>query len=68
VLSGRDRWRQVPIPGGRTVAALIPPVDLDGTEPRMDAVPALGEHTDAVLAALGHGPDRIAALRARGVV
>ena len=36
--------------------------------PRMDAVPALGEHTDAILAELGWSADRIAALRAAGAV
>lgn len=30
--------------------------------------PALGEHTDAVLSALGHTPEQIAALRREGVV
>ena len=32
--------------------------------PRMDPVPALGEHTDAILAELGYGAHGIAALRA----
>ncbi|WP_329233859.1 CoA transferase [Streptomyces sp. NBC_00111] len=68
VLAGRDRWRDVPVPGGETVAALVPPVDLAGTTPRMDAVPALGEHTERILAELGHAPARIDALRARGAV
>ncbi|MFJ8870237.1 CaiB/BaiF CoA transferase family protein [Streptomyces sp. NPDC102473] len=68
VLAGRDRWRDVPVPGGETVAALIPPVDLAGITPRMDAVPALGEHTGRILAELGHTPARIHALRARGAI
>jgi hypothetical protein len=31
----------------------------------MDAVPALGQHTDAILGELGYSKERIAALRAR---
>ncbi|MEU9360993.1 CaiB/BaiF CoA-transferase family protein [Streptomyces sp. NPDC047973] len=68
VLAGRDRWRNVPLPGGSTAAALVPPVDLAGTEPRMGAVPALGEHTERILAELGHTPERIDALRALGAI
>ncbi|MFB8120034.1 CaiB/BaiF CoA transferase family protein [Streptomyces sp. NPDC055962] len=68
VLAGRDRWREVAVPGGETVAALVPPVDLAGTTPRMDAVPALGEHTERILTELGHPPARIDALRARGAI
>ncbi|MFC8230227.1 CaiB/BaiF CoA transferase family protein [Streptomyces sp. NPDC057287] len=68
VLTGRDRWRDVLVPGGETVAALVPPVDLAGTAPRMDAVPALGEHTGRILAQLGYSPARIDALRAGGAI
>ncbi|MGA5879199.1 CaiB/BaiF CoA transferase family protein [Streptomyces cellulosae] len=68
VLAGRDRWRQVRIPGGETVAALLPPVDLTGTTPRMDAVPALGEHTEQILIQLGYDTTRIDALRTAGAV
>jgi crotonobetainyl-CoA:carnitine CoA-transferase CaiB-like acyl-CoA transferase len=34
----------------------------------MDAVPAVGQHTDAILDGLGYGPAQIAALRAASVV
>ncbi|NLU68305.1 CaiB/BaiF CoA-transferase family protein [Streptomyces sp. HNM0574] len=69
VLKERDRWRTVPLPGGEHSAeALLPPADLSGVEPRMGPVPALGEHTEPILTALGHDPDSVAALRARGVV
>ncbi|MFD5393687.1 CaiB/BaiF CoA transferase family protein [Streptomyces sp. NPDC127097] len=67
VLRERDRWREVPIPGG-SVPALLPPVDLAGTDPRMDAVPAVGAHTEAILAELGHDAEGIARLRADHVV
>ncbi|MEU1534213.1 CaiB/BaiF CoA transferase family protein [Streptomyces fagopyri] len=67
VLRERGRWRDVRVPGA-VVPALLPPVDLTGVDPRMDAVPALGEHTEDILTALGHGSADIAALRADGVV
>jgi crotonobetainyl-CoA:carnitine CoA-transferase CaiB-like acyl-CoA transferase len=51
-LSARDRWRDVDTPSG-PVRALLPPVTVPGREPAMGAVPALGEHTAAVLAELG---------------
>ncbi|MET8411558.1 CaiB/BaiF CoA-transferase family protein [Streptomyces sp. NPDC005195] len=67
VLRERGRWRDVRVPGA-VVPALLPPVDLAGVDPRMDAVPALGEHTEGILTALGHSAADIAALRADGVV
>ncbi len=51
-LEARDRWREVGSPGG-PIKAMKPPFNLDGFEPRMDAVPALGAHSRAVLAELG---------------
>jgi crotonobetainyl-CoA:carnitine CoA-transferase CaiB-like acyl-CoA transferase len=67
VLSGRDRWRTVSTPGG-PVRALLPPATLSGTEPRMDPVPSVGEHTDQVLAGLGLSADEISRLHAAGAV
>lgn len=68
VLSGRDRWRDVRIPGGATVPALLPPTDLAGLAPRMDPVPAAGEHTETVLAELGYDTADIDSLRAERVI
>lgn len=68
VLSGRDRWRDVRLPAGDMVAALLPPADLAGTTPRMDAVPAVGEHTAAILAELGYRTTEIDGMRADHVV
>jgi crotonobetainyl-CoA:carnitine CoA-transferase CaiB-like acyl-CoA transferase len=51
-LSARDRWREVDTPAG-PVRALLPPVNTVGREPAMGAVPALGEHTAAVIAEFG---------------
>jgi len=47
-LVARDRWRTVATPAGE-VRALRSAVEPVGEAP-MDAVPALGEHTDAILA------------------
>jgi itaconate CoA-transferase len=54
-LEARDRWREVDSPGG-PLRALLPPVSVPGREPAMGAVPALGQHTAAVLAELGMTP------------
>ncbi|CAL9652287.1 Acetyl-CoA:oxalate CoA-transferase [Streptomyces sp. enrichment culture] len=67
VLAARDRWREVGVPGA-TVQALLPPADLAGLPARMDPVPAVGEHTEAILTELGHSPGDIEALRADSVV
>jgi itaconate CoA-transferase len=67
VLAGRDRWRTVGVPGGQ-IAALRPPVDLAGVEPVMGPVPAVGEHTDAILRELGRSDSMIATLRGQGIV
>jgi crotonobetainyl-CoA:carnitine CoA-transferase CaiB-like acyl-CoA transferase len=66
-LRARDRWRPVDSPVG-AVPMLLPAPVLAGWEPRMDAIPALGEHTDAILGELGYDSDAIAGLRRDGVV
>ncbi|KAB0637812.1 CoA-transferase [Burkholderia stagnalis] len=66
-LGARERWRSVETVAG-AVPALLPPGLPDGVEPRMDAVPALGQHTDAILADLGYTRARIDALRANGTI
>jgi formyl-CoA transferase len=68
VLAARGRWRDVPIPGGMTVPALLPPADLAGVMPRMGAVPAAGEHTEPLLAELGYSPAEIQDLRAARIL
>jgi itaconate CoA-transferase len=57
-LQARDRWREVGSPAG-PLQAMKPPFSLDGFEPRMDAVPALGEHSTKILAELGFGSAEI---------
>jgi itaconate CoA-transferase len=65
-LAARGRWREVGTSAG-PVPALLPPGSWD-VEPRMDPVPALGEHTDVVLAELGYDVHEIDALHAAGAV
>ncbi|MFB4318807.1 CaiB/BaiF CoA transferase family protein [Actinomadura sp. 21ATH] len=66
-LAGRDRWREVGSPVG-ALRAVLPPITFAGAEARMDPIPALGEHTADVLAALGYDAAAIARLRAEGAV
>jgi itaconate CoA-transferase len=65
--AARDRWRQVETPAG-AIAALLPPATLSTCEARMDAVPALGQHTGALLSEMGFTAEEIAELRAEAVV
>jgi itaconate CoA-transferase len=53
-LAARGRWAKVGSPGGE-LDMLKPPFNLSGFEPRLDAIPALGEHTRSILAELGFG-------------
>ena len=62
-LAARERWRSVGTSAG-AVPALLPPAQSSAFDCRMDPVPALGEHTDAILRELGCDDARIAALRA----
>ena len=66
-LAARRRWIHVQTPAG-PIPALLPPGEVDAFTPRMDAVPALGEHSDAILGELGWEPPEIARLRAIGAI
>jgi crotonobetainyl-CoA:carnitine CoA-transferase CaiB-like acyl-CoA transferase len=57
-LAARGRWCEVGSPGGPLRAAK-PPFNLDGFEPRMDPVPAVGAHGQAILSELGFSPAEV---------
>lgn len=63
----RERWTEVAT-GAGPIPALWPPGVPRDWDPRMDAVPTLGQHTDAILAEAGYDATAIAALRAEGAV
>ncbi|CAM5780504.1 CaiB/BaiF CoA transferase family protein [Ottowia pentelensis] len=62
-LQARGRWRRVGSPAGE-IPALLPPGRSSAFEPRMAAVPGVGQHTEAILRELGRSAADIAALRA----
>ena len=66
-LAARARWREIDSPIG-PLRALAPPVIMDDLEPAMGAVPAVGQHTDAILAELGFDSGTITGWRDAGVI
>jgi len=52
-LEARGRWAKVGSPAGE-LDMLRPPFNLSGFEPRLDPIPALGEHSRAILRELGY--------------
>lgn len=66
-LQARARWSQVDSPAG-VLPALLPPASSNAFSPRMAAVPAVGQNTDAVLASLGYAPDQVAQFHVSEVV
>ena len=66
-LKARQRWREVDSPAGR-VPALLPPGSWEEGDPRMDAVPALGEHSAFILEELGYSMQQVVDLRTAGAI
>jgi itaconate CoA-transferase len=66
-LRARGRWRDIGTSVGG-LPALVPPGSWQNAPPRMDAVPALGQHTEAILSELGYSTERIAVLRREGAI
>jgi itaconate CoA-transferase len=66
-LKARHRWVEVETPKGR-VPALVPPGIPPSGAPRMDPVPALGQHTQAILRELGYDDATIMRLHANRAI
>ncbi len=65
-LEARGRWREFGSPVG-PLRGLLPPANLDDTEPVMTSIPEVGEHNASLLAELGYKEAEISALKSDGV-
>jgi itaconate CoA-transferase len=66
-LKARNRWRQVETPAG-PVQSLLPPVTMEGVEPCMGPIPALGQHNEKILLECGFDAQTIRKWQEAGVV
>jgi itaconate CoA-transferase len=66
-LTERDCWRDVDSPAG-PIRALLPPVRMQQVEPAMGAIPALGQHSRAILEELNFGGETIDRWAATGLI
>lgn len=66
-LAARERWREIDSPAG-PLRALLPPLNMENFEPSMGAVPALGQHTDAILKELGFDANTISQWREKKII
>jgi len=66
-LKARGRWMEVDTPAGK-IPALRPPGVPNNVGVRMDPVPALGQHTDAILREIGYDAAAVAELRTAGAI
>ena len=62
-LAARGRWGKVGSSAGE-LDMLKPPLNLSDFEPRMDAIPALGEHNRSILRELGYSDSELDGLAA----
>jgi crotonobetainyl-CoA:carnitine CoA-transferase CaiB-like acyl-CoA transferase len=66
-LKARDRWVQVDSPVG-PIPAMLPPGTNSSFDYRMDEIPSVGQHTNAILDELGITASEIEAMRAQGAI
>jgi itaconate CoA-transferase len=61
-LKARHRWVSVGTTEG-AIPALLPPGRTNAFNPRMDAVPGLGQHSESILSEFGFSAERIQSMR-----
>jgi crotonobetainyl-CoA:carnitine CoA-transferase CaiB-like acyl-CoA transferase len=61
-LKARERWVQVGSPVG-PIPAMLPPGSNNSFDYRMDDIPAVGQHTEAILSEIGIAASEIEAMR-----
>lgn len=66
-LQARERWVEVDSPEGK-LRALLPPGVNKAYQPRMDAIPGIGQHSDSILMELGYSADEISELKRVGAL
>ena len=66
-IAARSRKAKVGTPAGE-IEMLRPPFNVSGMEPKMEPIPALGEHSARILAELGYGAAEIEDLRRRKII
>lgn len=66
-LKARERWVQVGSPVG-PIPAMLPPGSNNSFDYRMDDIPAVGQHTEAILSELGIATSEIEVMRSQGAI
>lgn len=66
-LRARERWVEVDSPQGK-LPAMLPPGANRSYQPRMDAIPAIGQHSESILVELGYTAEQISELKLVGAV
>ncbi|PYB78839.1 CoA transferase [Pseudomonas sp. LB-090624] len=66
-LRARERWVEVDSPQGK-LPALLPPGANRAYQPRMDAIPSIGQHNQSILKELGYSESQIAELKEVGAL
>lgn len=66
-LRARERWHSVESPNG-PIPALLPPGINTAYEYRMDKIPGVGEHTEAILKELGYSQEQISQFKEKGSI